>query len=206
MVYDIVTNDDGVEEKVTNGQYYPEEKELDLFDDYLFPLLDSKSNYYMEKVDKKLKDELPSPESKLYYIESLIDELTKLENQKASIPFYNTHSKLESKIDSIINNLESFLNQRKPISLNRNIDDKIKFNLSKKEVCLLFTRLSDAGFLSHSQSSEKDIGDLIEKHFMYYDNKSHTYINITKADGYIKKLRLDERYATPSEKLDKLFK
>ncbi|WP_224487869.1 hypothetical protein [Robertkochia flava] len=85
-------------------------------------------------------------------------------------------------------------------------DNKIKFNLSKKEVCLLFTRLANDGIISIEQSGEKELGALIETHFLFNDSKSKSYRPITQAYKTIQKNRQDPRHQTESEKLNNLFK
>ncbi len=182
-----------------------EERSLDFFKDYLIPLLKIKKENFIKEVDDKLENEMNSPESKLHYLENKITELLVYENEKNSIEFYNIYQSFNSIIYTVLEDLKSDLKSRIPNCTFDFNKDKIKFDLNKKEVCLLFSKLSDLGFLNNNQSSEKDLGALIEKHFMYLNERSKTYVNIDNADGYIKKLRTESRYATPSGKLKKLF-
>jgi hypothetical protein len=116
----------------------------------------------------------------------------------------NIASSIVQELQGSIKSTIEFLERQYPPSKLDNSNSKIRLKLSKKEVCVLFKVLSDLNFIDGEQSSEKELGELLELHFQYY-NSQKKFVDIREADGYFKKLRTNSKYANQSDKLNKLF-
>ncbi|KJD31242.1 hypothetical protein PK35_15515 [Tamlana nanhaiensis] len=204
MIYDIIFDEDGEEKKIPTWQYYPEEKELDFFDDYFFPLLRIVKNKYVDNFNAKLNQDIHAPDSKMYFIESEINLINSYSNALNNISLYANYNTAKDRTKIVLEEIINILKSKMPNSFSDFNADKIMFNLNKKEVCQLFQKLSDLGFVNKDQAQEKELGALLEKHFLYYNEKSKKYMSMDKAYNYFSTLRTDAAYATPSKKLKKI--
>lgn len=201
-IYDV----DEHKKQIPTFQYYPDDKELDFIDNYLMLILHNSKKHFINDIDKKLDNEMTSPQSKKHYLTINIDKLQEFINLKFNLKFYIEYESFSIEVDKVLCELIDELERKIPNCFSDFNQDKIKFKLSKKEVCILFKKISDLGFLHKDQSSDKELGLLLEKHFMYLNEKSKTYENITNADKYLNKLVNDPRYHNPSLNLAKLLK
>jgi hypothetical protein len=82
-----------------------------------------------------------------------------------------------------------------------NIIDKFQSKLQKNDLLLLLHLLRNKGILNHRIDSQ--FGHLVEKNFQYFEDKTNSYKNITKANKTINEIKNDHR---PVEKAIKRLK
>ena len=176
----------------------------DFHADYLQKIIFGSIESFMSQIEKELAyPSMHDPNPRYYYvtlqIEKLEEVLVKIE-QTEHLKEVGSSFKEE-----IIKNIKLLKEKKLPKLYVEIEENKLKFKLSKKEVCLLFSRISDEGLISSDQAEEKDLGNLIDQHFMYQDPSTKKYFSITSGYKTIQKNRLDPRHQTESEKLKKLL-
>ncbi|EIJ38107.1 hypothetical protein [Galbibacter orientalis] len=109
---------------------------------------------------------------------------------------YELKNKLKNQISKII----EYLSQIHVLS-NYGIDDRIKINANKNDLLLLFLLLREHKFIDCPYDSE--LGFLIEKSFMFYDEKTEEYKYIQKAGKELNNIKNNNK---PVEKSFKRLK
>lgn len=176
----------------------------DFHADYLQKIISSSIESFMSHMEKDLSNPIMHDPNPRYYYVTL--QIEKLEEVLVKIEQAEHLREVGSSFkEEIIKNIKLLKEKKLPKLYVEIEENKLKFKLSKKEVCLLFSRISDEGFISSDQAEEKDLGKLIDQHFMYQDSSTKKYYSITSAYKTIQKNRLDPRHQTESEKLKKLL-
>jgi hypothetical protein len=125
-----------------------------------------------------------------------------LEDYRTRLPELIHLEIIKEELDAAVDNIRDFLEDLKPKHREDFTNDKIKFKLSQKDVCFLFSKLLQLNIIT--DADEKRLGELLEKHFLYYNRNAKDYKEMTSAYGYIQTIRND-KFRQPSEEIKKLF-
>ena len=110
---------------------------------------------------------------------------------------------LKEELIKAIDELYGFINAYKQ----KEVKDKISFNLSKNEVITLFHLLYQKGYIS-SEISKNDISRLIGRNFEYFNKTEKKYMPVIKPGKQVNNLLTDHADNNPKltlRKLKKLF-
>lgn len=111
---------------------------------------------------------------------------------------------LKDELIKAIDDLYGFINGYKQ----KEVKDKIPFNLGKNEVIALFHLLYQKGYIS-PDISKNDISRLIGRNFEYFNKKDKKYMPVLKPGKQVNNLLTDHADNNPEltlRKLEKLFK
>lgn len=170
-------------------------------EDFLLGLLEDLKIDFKRNTLKTIKDTLNYDREKQYLF--LSEEIVHLEEAKYKT-FNLSHLQIiKEEFDAVLDNLTLFLEDLKPKHLQDFTKDKIKFKISKKDVCFIFSELYKQDIIADIED-EKRLAELLEKHFLYYDKTIKEYKGMVSADNYLKKLRSD-KFRQPSDKIKELF-
>lgn len=162
-------------------------KKVRFKEDFLLGLIEDFKIEFKKEILKSIKEEFNYDIDRQYLFIS--DELLKLDVIKSRIPHLYHLQLIIDEFDAAVDNLSEFLEDLKPKHREDFTKDKIKFKTSAKEICILFKKLNNLKFLS--PIDDKRLGELLEKHFMYYDSRTKSYKNLNNAYGYIQKISGD---------------
>ncbi len=183
-------------------EYFPEEKRL-TFENYLIRRFHAELDKYRNNIDKSLLNIQQNPPVFVNLIELFRVDLEQLKEEYSGF-FLNNFLNLKNFILSSLGDLIDGLNKLNFANINTNLEqDKIKFNLTKKEVCLLFNYLSRNNIIAGIHTNE-ELAELIEKHCMY--KSSDNYHFITNAKNTLSKNLHDDAHKSLSSKLQKILK
>ena len=195
---DIQKNDIIYVEKTSDGEV----KDLNFYSDYISPTIIKISEKYKKDFIRAFEGNyslLESGEEKfkrihLYKLNVISDEI-----KNAS----HLNETLKESLNQTIDELYEFIDMYKQ----KEVKDKIPFNLSKNEVITLFHLLYQKGYIS-PKMGKNDISRLIGRNFEYYNKAEKKYMPIIKPAKQVNNLLTDSGDHNPRltlKKLKKLF-
>ncbi|WP_067145453.1 hypothetical protein [Pseudotamlana agarivorans] len=173
--------------------------------DYFKDIIADIKRDYLYQVQKDVEGKYKFSREHLFmYVNSEIDLLEEYDDRinKSEIS-YSVKSCLIETIAQIIDVIKDEYLPNEFLSFE---EDKIKFKLTKKEVALLFKKMSEQGFINSEQASDIELGKMLDMHFCYYDNKSKQFVEMSNSYKTIQKLKNDINHQTPSVKLSNFLK
>lgn len=183
--------------------YFPEEVKLTL-NQFLLNQFSRKEKEYKAEINSILLDIQHKPNEFHNLIEFFKEDLFELQKAYQNAEYFK--NRIEVKL-FVVNRLEVLILLLDDIDIPKFDSDlekdKIKFNLSKKEVCLLFNYLSKHNIIAGLNSNE-ELAALIEKHCMY--ESKNKYFHITNAKNTLSKNKHDDSHKSLSPKLQKILK
>jgi hypothetical protein len=187
----------------TGNLIYSDVYELTLLES-LMEQFKSKKEDYRNEINNVFHDLEHKPKELHNLAEILIEDIEEIKE------VYETATYLDEVVgikDYLIRELDELLVKLQGIApFNLNVDlekDKIKFNLNKKEVCLLFSYLFKYDIITGLNSNE-ELAEVIEKHCMHKFKGEFNLI--TNAKNTISKNSNDELHKSFSPKLQKILK
>ncbi|WP_019670792.1 hypothetical protein [Eudoraea adriatica] len=185
---------------------YPDEsyrKVVNFYKDYFLECLKLSLHSFRKEVKRFLETPcMQNPDSRYYYLEEKVSILENCEGELHNLGQQNPIVKEFSKI--LVEEIE-YINAFKPKIYEDLEANKLKFRLSKKEVCLLFSHLNKHNILSPDVVNDRELGHQLDMHFMYWDKKTNRYRIMTNSRNTIGKTRTDLGHQTPSTKLNEIF-
>lgn len=183
--------------------FFPEQKSIS-FEQQLLRMFESRKKVYLNSIKHELYVKSLNPEEKINLIQFLKEDLEEIidayEKSKHLEKYKNLRNKLISDLNSIYQRIDELDFKISDISLDKN---KIKFNLSKKEVCILFEYLSKHNLIADVHSRE-ELGKLIESHAMYESKGNYHFI--TNAKNTLSKNQNDLEHQSLSKTLSEHLK
>lgn len=150
--------------------------ELSFNNNFLFPKINKLASDYINWFKNYLEKNLYIEEEKIKPLATLqLKKFIELKENNISDSKY-----LNKKIRVILSNqIEIIIEYLSNVHLlpNYTIDDKLKVNLNKTDILVLFTLLREKGIINSPYDAE--LGLFIDKNFLY--KKANTYITIKKA-------------------------
>jgi hypothetical protein len=198
----VIKQDFQINYKTVNPITYEEDYiYLSFYNDFLIPRIQKLAKRFIDFFNHKLEEKVIIEREKIKaYSEIQLKKFFKLEYAIRNSNY------LEKKINIlIINQIQIIVDYLKQVHILPDylIDDKLKFNLNKTDVLVLFTLLREKGIINAPFDSE--LGLFIEKYFSCKSND--TYASIKNAKGVVNDIK---NFNRPIEKsivrLKKIFK
>jgi len=175
-------------------------KKIRFKEDFLSGLIEELKIEFKKRIINSLKSEFAYDVEWKYLFIS--EELLNLEEYRTRLPELIHLEIIKEELDAAVENIRDFLEDLKPKHREDFSKDKIKFKISQKDLIFLFKKLIQLNIITHAD--DKRLGELLEKHFLYYDRKTKDYKEMTSVYNYILKIGNDE-FRQPSEEIKKLF-
>lgn len=164
--------------------------------DFLNPKIDNLGVKTIQKIKEQINNEFRYNEiERNSFIKIKINDFLLTHNNISELNYLSPDLKtnLILQIEIVINSLKDY-----NFPIDNEITDKFKSKLNKTDLLLLLHLLRDKGILNHPIDSQ--FGHLIEESFQYYDDKTSTFKNISKANKTINEIKNENRSVEKSIK------
>lgn len=203
-------SEDIIEKDEIPVQYYPEreskELKINFFEDFLPSQFKRSFKKEVSKINCDL-DSLSIPDENKYKFISEKSEIFYRWLELSKELFESAELKtLRGTIDFELSDYIKELEARKPYRFEDFSKDKIKLRFGKNEIYFLFKSLYTFKKIPSSDFETRRIAELLEKHFMFYDNKLKDYKEITGMYKYIQNLERDLQRKNEENKFDEIIK
>lgn len=196
---DVVKEDFSIILQISDESHKDNYKTHSFYNDFLNPKIDDLGTETIEKIKQKINNEFRYNEiERNSFLKITINDFLLINQNiiEADYLLNDVKENLISQTNVVLEFLKDY-----DFGNNNNIVDKFQSKLQKTDLLLLLHLLRNKGILNHRIDSQ--FGHLVEKNFQYFDDKSNSYKNISKASKTINEIKNDNR---PVEKAIKRLK
>lgn len=196
---DVVKEDFSIIVQISDESQTDNYKTYSFYNDFLNPKINDLGTETIEKIKQKINNEFRYNEiERNSFLKITINDFLLINQNivEADYLLLDVQENLISQTNVVLEFLKNY-----DFGDNNNIVDKFQSKLQKTDLLLLLHLLRNKGILNHRIDSQ--FGHLVEKNFQYFDDKTNSYKNISKASKTINEIKNDNR---PVEKAIKRLK
>lgn len=196
---DVVKEDFSIIVQISDERHKEKYKTYSFYNDFLNPKIDDLGTETIEKIKQKINNEFRYNEiERNSFLKITINDFLLINQNivEADYLLLDVQQNLISQTNAVLEFLKDY-----DFKDSNDIVEKLKSKLNKTDLLLLLHLFRDKGILDHPIDSQ--FGNLIEKNFQYFDDKTNSYKNISKANKTINEIKNDNR---PVEKSIKRLK
>lgn len=196
---DVVKEDFSIIVQISDKSHTDNYKTYSFYNDFLNPKINNLGAETIEKIQQKINNEFRYNEiERNSFLKITINDFLLIHQNIIETDFllFDIQENLILQTDVVLEFLKGY-----DFGDSNNIIDKFQSKLQKNDLLLLLHLLRNKGILNHRIDSQ--FGHLVEKNFQYFEDKTNSYKNITKANKTINEIKNDHR---PVEKAIKRLK
>lgn len=189
--------------KLKNREQIDEYKTIYFFNDFIMSSISHLGDKEISKIKNRIeKDFLYNTSERKSFIFHQIKVYGDLNSFVLSSLFVN--NELKTSIYNQSNSVLNFLFDDYALKFDSPENEKMKFNMNKNDIHILFLLLRQAKIISHPHDS--DLGRIIDNFFMYYDSENNIYKEIKRSNKDINDFKnLNKTFENSIHRLKKLL-
>lgn len=196
---DVVKEDFSIIVQISDESQTDNYKTYSFYNDFLNPKINDLGTETIEKIKQKINNEFRYNEiERNSFLKITINDFLLINQNITETDFllFDIQENLILQTNVVLEFLKNY-----DFGDSNNIIDKFQSKLQKTDLLLLLHLLRNKGILNHRIDSQ--FGHLVEKNFQYFEDKTNSYKNITKANKTINEIKNEHR---PVEKAIKRLK